>query len=55
MARSTMLLSIGWILGFCWMGSTGTSLMCLSAMDTDVSPVKGTVPVSISYSMTPVE
>ena len=33
----------------------GASLTCLSATETDVSPSKGTWPVSISYMTTPTE
>ena len=40
----------------CWSRiDFGASLTCLSATETEVSPSKGTFPVSISYITTPTE
>jgi hypothetical protein len=37
------------------LGGAGSSFTCLYAMETGVSPVKGGLPVAISYSTTPRE
>ena len=48
MARSTMSLRAGGTAGFSSRGGVGVSERCMSAVATVVSPMKGTVPVSIS-------
>ena len=55
MAFCTTALMAGDTAGLMMFTARGGTFMCCMAMATGVSPSKGTVPVSISYSTTPAE
>ena len=54
-ARRTIASSSCGMSGRCLEGASGTAERCCIATSSGVSPVKGTLPVSISYSTIPIE